>query len=76
MPLFITWFPFLHCAEQERRVKEDEYLKNLRRLDEEIKLMLDRMQQQFQNLSKAYREELTQLQVEPDLSHKGALNDF
>lgn len=38
--------------------------------------MLDRMQQQFQNLSKAYREELTQLQVEPDLSHKGALNDF
>uniref|UniRef100_A0A3P8QN61 Dynein regulatory complex protein 1 n=1 Tax=Astatotilapia calliptera TaxID=8154 RepID=A0A3P8QN61_ASTCA len=51
----------------ERRVKEDEYLKNLRRLDEEIKLMLDRMQQQFQNLSKAYREELTQLQVEPDL---------
>ncbi|XP_039873604.1 dynein regulatory complex protein 1 isoform X2 [Simochromis diagramma] len=46
----------------ERRVKEDQYLKNLRRLDEEIKLMLDRMQQQFQNLSKAYREELTQLQ--------------
>uniref|UniRef100_A0A3B4H868 Dynein regulatory complex protein 1 n=1 Tax=Pundamilia nyererei TaxID=303518 RepID=A0A3B4H868_9CICH len=52
----------------ERRVKEDEYLKNLRRLDEEIKLMLDSMQQQFQNLSKAYREELTQLQVEPDLT--------
>lgn len=46
----------------ERRVKEDQYLKNLRRLDEEIKLMLGRMQQQFQNLSKAYREELTQLQ--------------
>uniref|UniRef100_A0A668SUV1 Dynein regulatory complex protein 1 n=1 Tax=Oreochromis aureus TaxID=47969 RepID=A0A668SUV1_OREAU len=53
--------------QQERRVKEDQYLKNLRRLDEEIKLMLDRMQQQFQNLSKAYSEELTQLQVEPDL---------
>ncbi|CAI5683887.1 unnamed protein product [Oreochromis niloticus] len=48
--------------QQERRVKEDQYLKNLRRLDEEIKLMLDRMQQQFQNLSKAYSEELTQLQ--------------
>uniref|UniRef100_A0A3Q4N2U0 Dynein regulatory complex protein 1 n=1 Tax=Neolamprologus brichardi TaxID=32507 RepID=A0A3Q4N2U0_NEOBR len=62
--------------QRERRVKEDQYLKNLRRLDEEIKLMLDRMQQQFQNLSKAYREELTQLQVEADLSHKGALNDF
>ncbi|XP_030577058.1 dynein regulatory complex protein 1 isoform X2 [Archocentrus centrarchus] len=53
---------FIRAQQQESRVKNDQVLKMLQRRDTEINLMLERMEEQFKNLTKAYREELAQIQ--------------
>lgn len=44
-------------------MRDDRYVKDLRKHGEEIDLMTERMEDQIKTLMKAYREELAQIEV-------------
>ncbi|XP_064597310.1 dynein regulatory complex protein 1-like isoform X2 [Liolophura sinensis] len=44
----------------ELKAKDDQYVKDLKKQAEDVDLMIERMEEQIKNLSKAYREELNQ----------------
>ncbi|XP_059213087.1 dynein regulatory complex protein 1 isoform X2 [Centropristis striata] len=48
--------------QQELRVRDDRYVKDLRKQEEELALMMERMEDQIKTLTKAYREELAQME--------------
>jgi len=48
--------------QQELKGKDDQYVKDLKKEAEDVDLMLERMEEQVKNLTKAYREELTQVE--------------
>ncbi|RDD44726.1 Dynein regulatory complex protein 1 [Trichoplax sp. H2] len=48
--------------QQELKVKDDLYIKDLRKQAEDIDLMITRMEEQIKNLTKAYGEELLQIE--------------
>lgn len=50
-------------SEQELKVRDDCYVKDLRKQAEELDLMMERMEEQIKTLTKAYREELAQIEV-------------
>ena len=43
--------------------KDDQYVKDLKKEAEDIDLMIERMDQQVKELTKAYRDELEQIEV-------------
>ncbi len=51
--------------EQELKVGDDRYVKDLRKQAEELDLLMERMEDQIKTLTKAYREELAQIEVGP-----------
>lgn len=63
-------------SEQELKVADDRYVKDLRKQAEELDLMMERMEDQVKTLTKAYREELTHIEVAPDLGQEAALNNL
>ncbi|XP_071803917.1 dynein regulatory complex protein 1-like [Asterias amurensis] len=48
--------------QMELKSKDDQYVKDLKKEAEDIDLMIDRMEEQIKNLTKAYRDELTQIE--------------
>lgn len=66
------------CLKQELKAADDRYVKDLRRHAEELGLMMERMEDQIETLTKAYREELTHIEVGPDLGQdqEAALNNL
>jgi dynein regulatory complex protein 1 len=42
---------------------DDRYVKDLKKEAEDVDLMIERMDEQIKNLTKAYREELLQIEV-------------
>lgn len=66
---FIT---FRILSEQELKVRDDRYVKDLRKQEEELDLMMERMEDQIKTLTKAYREELAQIEVGLDLVQEAA----
>lgn len=54
---------FSTLSEQELKVRDDRYVKDLRKHGEEMDLMTERMEDQIETLMKAYREELAQIEV-------------
>ncbi|XP_047430144.1 dynein regulatory complex protein 1 [Mugil cephalus] len=48
----------INDLQQELKVRDDRYVRNLKKNDEEIDLMIERMEEQIKVLTKAYREEL------------------
>lgn len=59
-------------SEQELKVRDDRYVKDLRKQEEELDLMMERMEDQIKTLTKAYREELAQIEVGLDLVQEAA----
>uniref|UniRef100_A0A3Q3G924 Dynein regulatory complex protein 1 n=1 Tax=Kryptolebias marmoratus TaxID=37003 RepID=A0A3Q3G924_KRYMA len=56
--------------QQELKLGDDSYVKHLRKNAEEIDLMIERMEDQIQILTQAYREELAQIEVRPALDQE------
>ncbi|XP_041815317.1 dynein regulatory complex protein 1 [Chelmon rostratus] len=52
----------INDLQQELKVGDDHYVKDLRRQAEELDLMMERMEDQIKTLTKAYREELAQME--------------
>ncbi|XP_076612937.1 dynein regulatory complex protein 1 [Chaetodon auriga] len=52
----------INDLQQELKVGDDRYVKDLRRQAEELDLMMERMEDQIKTLTKAYREELAQME--------------
>ncbi|XP_070843946.1 dynein regulatory complex protein 1 [Chaetodon trifascialis] len=52
----------INDLQQELKVGDDRYVKDLRRQAEELDLMMERMEEQIKTLTKAYREELAQME--------------
>ncbi|XP_026197734.1 dynein regulatory complex protein 1 isoform X2 [Anabas testudineus] len=48
--------------QQELKVGDDRYVKDLRKQAEELDLMMERMEEQIKTLTKAYREEVAQIE--------------
>ena len=48
---------------QELKSLDDHYVKDLKKQAEDVDLMIERMEEQIKNLTKAYREELLQIEV-------------
>ncbi|XP_027140141.1 dynein regulatory complex protein 1 [Larimichthys crocea] len=51
----------INDLQQELKVADDRYVKDLRKLAEELDLMIERMEGQINTLTKAYREEVVQM---------------
>uniref|UniRef100_A0A672YXE3 Dynein regulatory complex protein 1/2 N-terminal domain-containing protein n=1 Tax=Sphaeramia orbicularis TaxID=375764 RepID=A0A672YXE3_9TELE len=58
---------------QELKLSDEYYVKDLRKQAEEIDLMIERMEDQIQTLIKAYREELAEIEVEPEAAFRTLL---
>uniref|UniRef100_A0A3Q3WWG5 Dynein regulatory complex protein 1/2 N-terminal domain-containing protein n=1 Tax=Mola mola TaxID=94237 RepID=A0A3Q3WWG5_MOLML len=56
----------------ELKVKDDCYVKDLRNQAEELDLIMERIEEQIKTLTKAYREELVQVEVGPESSPDAA----
>lgn len=52
----------IHDFQQELKSKDDQYVKDLKKAAEDVDLMVERMDEQMKQLTKAYREELTQIE--------------
>lgn len=60
--------PLCTLFKQELKVKDDCYVKDLRNQAEELDLIMERLEEQIKTLTKAYREELVQVEVGPESS--------
>ena len=48
---------------QELKGKDDQYVKDLKKQAEDVDLMIERMEEQIKNLTKALREEMKEIEV-------------
>lgn len=55
---YLLWFIY-----KELKSLDDYYVKDLKKQAEDVDLMIERMEEQIKNLTKAYREELLQIEV-------------
>uniref|UniRef100_A0A8C2WKG2 Dynein regulatory complex protein 1 n=1 Tax=Cyclopterus lumpus TaxID=8103 RepID=A0A8C2WKG2_CYCLU len=55
----------INDLQQELKVGDDRFVKDLRKQEEELDLMMEMMENQIKTLTKAYREELAQISVGP-----------
>ena len=61
---------------QELKGKDDQYVKDLKKQAEDVDLMIERMEEQIKNLTKALRQEMKEIEVSL-LTHKSHnLNHF
>ncbi|XP_039604242.1 dynein regulatory complex protein 1 isoform X1 [Polypterus senegalus] len=60
--------------QQELKVQDDKYVKDLKRQAEDVDLMIERMEEQIKNLMKCYREELTQIEKAFELERRELLH--
>ncbi|XP_028653180.1 dynein regulatory complex protein 1 [Erpetoichthys calabaricus] len=60
--------------QQELKVQDDRYVKDLKRQAEDVDLMIERMEEQIKNLMKCYREELTQIEKAFELERRELLH--
>ena len=61
---FVVWVrvdPFIYL--QELKSKDDQYVKDLKKQGEDVDLMIERMEEQIKNLTKALREEMKEIEV-------------
>lgn len=49
---------------QELKSKDDQYVKDLKKQAEDVDLMIERMEEQIKNLTKALREEMKEIEVQ------------
>ena len=61
-------FSLLNCEcslhpTQELKTKDDQYVKDLKKMAEDVDLMIERMDEQINNVTKAHREELEEIEV-------------
>ena len=56
---------------QELKLKDDQYVKDLKRQAEDIDLIIERMDEQVKQLTNAYREELGEIEVSYNHSNNG-----
>jgi len=49
--------------QQELKSKDDQYVKDLKKQADDVDLMIERMEEQIKNLSKALREEMKEIEV-------------
>ena len=61
----------LSSTEQELKVKDDQYVKDLKRQAEDIDLIIERMDEQVKQLTLAYREELSEIEVRCHVTQRG-----
>lgn len=54
---------FVSQCDQELRIRDDSYVKELKGQEEELALLIERMEDQIKTMTRAYREELAQLEV-------------
>lgn len=70
LPL-LSEFQYLNTShvlpEKELKMRDDRFVKDLRKQAEEVDLMIEEMDNQVKLLTKAYREELAQIEVGPHL---------
>ncbi|XP_070803141.1 dynein regulatory complex protein 1 [Pituophis catenifer annectens] len=59
--------------QQELKSKDDQYVKDLRKQNEDINLLLERMEEQIRNLVKNYRRELLQIEKAFELERRELL---
>lgn len=57
---------FFIPRDQELRIRDDSYVKELKRQEEELGQLIVRMEDQIKTMTRAYREELAQLEVRLD----------
>ena len=50
---------------QELKGKDDQYVKDLKKQAEDVDLMIERMEEQIKNLTKALRQEMKEIEVSP-----------
>ena len=48
---------------QELKGKDDQYVKDLKKQAEDVDLMIERMEEQIKNLTKALRQEMKEIEV-------------
>lgn len=48
---------------QDLKAKDDQYVKDLKKMAEDVDLMVERMEEQIQNVIKAHQEELEEIEV-------------
>ena len=53
--------------EQDLKVSDDRFVKDLRRMAEELDLMKERMEDQIKTLTEAYREEMSGVEVKDQI---------
>jgi dynein regulatory complex protein 1 len=51
------------AVSQELKSKDDLYVKDLKKMAEDVDLMIERMDEQINNVTKAHREELEEIEV-------------
>lgn len=61
----MSYFHVLHLVIllQELKVKDDQYVKDLKKQAEDIDLMIERMDEQVKSQTREFRNELTQIEV-------------
>jgi hypothetical protein len=53
----------LHVIFKELKVKDDQFVKDLKKQSEDISLLLERMEEQVKNMMKNFRQELHHIEV-------------
>ena len=53
----------MRCVYKELKAKDDQYVRDLKKEGEDIDLLIERMDNQVQELTKAYRLELEEIEV-------------
>lgn len=61
LSLFLTDSDCSHL--KELKIKDDQYVKDLKKQSEDITLLLERMEEQVKNVMKNFRQELIQIEV-------------
>lgn len=68
--VILDFITSLHCAEQELKLGDDCYVKDLRKNKEEIDQMIDRMEDQIKTQTQTYWKEMAQIMVRPGLDQQ------
>ncbi|XP_030655534.1 dynein regulatory complex protein 1 isoform X2 [Nomascus leucogenys] len=79
----------LHCAglledknkliselQQELKIKDDQYVKDLKKQSDDICLLLERMEEQVKNVMKTFREELYNIELEYLINRMKKVEDY
>ncbi|MBN3303289.1 DRC1 protein, partial [Amia calva] len=65
----------IHDLQQELKVSDNRYVKDLKKQAEDIDLMIERMEEQIKNLMKSYREEQDQIEKAFEMERRELLDN-